>query len=184
METFGICYLVFGLIALAGCVLDADEPRQFIHDFPKRKTDYICEFMYKYILEHRPSYIQKIDFGPSPITDIPKDRVYDFTFRMSEQEVDVFRQIPEEQIASYLRNGGYLPVGGQSQYVELEKHIREVVRRKFYNEILNFVSIRVSFCPGGGIEVNTELVCRRPTEPRFAWATKNEMFLTSNRFER
>lgn len=66
---------------------------------------------------------------------------------------------------------------------ELEKYICNRVRRELYERVIDLVSIRVSHLPTGGVEVNAQLVCRRPKAPHFAWAEKYDMFETEKRFE-
>lgn len=193
MEIFGLSYLVLGLIAVAGCVLDADGVIEAILNLPTRMMDFVCEVMRKFLQTHRPTWIQKIDFGPLPITDIPKDRIFDVSFIVGETDVEYFRRKSKDNFERDLswaytnipeRDRGAMleACSGCSENRELEKFIRERVRRYFYERIFDFVSIRIITLPSGDIKVNTELVCRQPNEPRFAWAETEEMLVTSKRF--
>lgn len=182
MEIFGICYLIVGLLAVAGCVLDADEPKAFIRNLPDKKTDRLCSLMYKYILAHRPYMVQKIDFGPLPITNIPKDRIYDIDFRINEEEVQNLCGMSPEQMfvpGTPIR----IPIDYHADCKYLNHFISLSVRQKIYEHVLDFVSVRAAFNPGGSVSVNAELVVRQPESPQFAWVDSKDDFLTEKRFK-
>lgn len=174
MKLFGICYVVFGLMAVIGAVLDADGVMAAIRRLPTRWMDRICEKMYKFIMEHRPGLLMKIVYTP-PVDTIPRDRLYQIDFRIDAVDVEMMSRpffFLEERIPAY-----------RTSTSELEKYIYDRVRRELYKLVIDLVSIRVSHLPTGGVSVNAQLVCRRPKAPQFAWAEKYDMLETENRFE-
>lgn len=174
IKLFGICYVVFGLMAVIGAVLDADGVMAAIRRLPTRWMDRICEKMSKFIMEHRPGLLIKIVYTPQADT-IPKDRLYQIDFRIGAEDVEMMSRpffFPEGRIPAYCTSTS-----------ELEKYICGRVRRELYERVIDLVSIRVSHLPTGGVEVNAQLVCRRPKAPQFAWAEKYDMLETENRFE-
>ena len=177
IKLFGICYVVFGLMAVIGAVLDADGVMAAIRRLPTRWMDRICEKMYKFIMEHRPGLLIKIVYTPQFDT-IPGDRVYQIDFCIDAADVEMMSRplMP----FSFLDDGISAPYTSTS---ELEKYIGGRVRRELYERVMDLVSIRVSHLPTGGVEVNAQLVCRRPKAPQFAWAEKYDMLETKNRFE-
>ncbi|MFW5563426.1 MAG: hypothetical protein ACOCNX_00865 [Prevotella sp.] len=181
MSTFGILYIVFGLIAVVGCVLDADEPRRFICNDKGMRTRYFCAKMYKYIWKHCPSMVKPVYFAAPPVRNIPNDRLFEFNFIIGYIDVENFRSMSKGEYESLLLKG-HIPYNFSKNFV-LDKFIRERVRREFCNRILDFVSIRAFNVPSGDVKVNAQLVCRPPKSPKFAWAEKKEMFETENRFE-
>lgn len=181
MELFGICYVVFGLMAVIGAVLDADGVMTAIRRLPKRAMDGICAKMYKYIWKHCPSMVKPVYFAAPPVRNIPNDRLFEFNFIIGWIDVENFRSMSKGEYESLLLKG-HIPYNFSKNFV-LDKFIRERVRREFCNRILDFVSIRAFNVPSGDVKVNAQLVCRPPKSPKFAWAEKEEMFETENRFE-
>ena len=177
MKVFGICYIVFGLMAVIGAVLDADGVMAAIRRLPTRWVDRICQKMYKFIMEHRPGLLIKIDYTPH-VDTIPKDRLYQINFRIDAADVEMMEM---KRIPIFFMDDR-VPVS-YTNTSELEKHIRDRVRQELFKRAMDLVSIRVSYLPGGDVKVNAQLVCRRPKAPQFAWAEKWEMLDTCNRFE-
>ena len=177
MKLFGICYVVFGLMAVIGAVLDADGVMAAIRRLPTRWMDRICEKLYKFIMEHRPGLLMKIVYTP-PVDTIPRDRLYQIDFRIGAEDVEMLSRplMP----FSFLDDGISAPYTSTS---ELEKFIFDRVRQELFQRAMDLVSIRADHLPGGGVSVNAQLVCRRPKAPQFAWAEKYDMFETENRFE-
>lgn len=174
MKLFGICYVVFGLMAVIGTVLDADGVMAAIRRLPARWMDSICQKMYEFIMEHRPGLLMKIVYTPQ-VDTIPKDRLYQINFRIDAADVEMMRtQFP------FMGDRVSAPYTSTSK---LEKHIRDRVRQEVYKRAMDLVSIRVSHLPTGGVSVNAQLVCRQPKAPQFAWAEKYGMLKTENRFE-
>lgn len=176
MKLFGICYVVFGLLAVIGTVLDADGVMAAIRRLPTRWMDRICQKMYKFIMGHRPGLLMKIVYTPA-VDTIPKDRLYQIDFRIDAADVEMMRT----RIPIFFMDDR-IPVSYTSTS-ELEKHIRDRVRQELYERAMDLASIRVSHLPERGVFVNAQLVCRRPKAPQFAWAEKCDMFETENRFE-
>lgn len=177
MKLFGICYVVFGLMAVIGTVLDADGVMEAIRRLPKRWMDRICEKMYKFIMEHRPGLLIKIDYTPQADT-ISRDRLYQIDFCIAAADVEMMEM---KRIPIFFMDDR-IPVFYTNTF-ELEKYIRDRVRQELFKRAMDLVSIRVSHLPGGDVSVNAQLVCRRPKAPQFAWAEKWEMLDTCNRFE-
>lgn len=177
MKLFGICYVVFGLIAVIGSVLDADGVMEAIRRLPKRWMDRICEKMYEFIMEHRPGLLMKIVYTPQADT-IPRDRLYQINFLIDAVDVE---RMEMKRIPIFFMDDR-IPVSYTNTF-ELEKHIRDRVRQELFKRAMDLVSIRVSHLPGGDVSVNAQLVCRRPKAPQFAWAEKYGMLKTENRFE-
>ena len=178
MKLFGICYVVFGLMAVIGAVLDADGVMAAIRRLPTRWMDRICEKLYKFIMEHRPGLLIKIDSMPH-VDTIPKDRLYQINFRIDAVDVEMMQT--RMRIPIFFMDDR-IPVSHTSTS-ELEKYIRDLVRQELYKRAMDLVSIRVSHLPEGDVSVNAQLVSRRPKSPQFAWAEKWEMLDTCNRFE-
>lgn len=174
MKLFGICYVIFGLMAVIGTVLDADGVMAAIRRLPTRWMDRICQKMYKFIMEHRPGLLMKIVYTPH-VDTIPKDRLYQIDFRIDAADVEMMRTQ-----FSFLDDRISVPY---TSTFGLEKYIRDRVRQELYKRVMDLVSIRVSHLPGGGVSVNAQLVCRQPKAPQFAWAEKYDMLKTENRFE-
>lgn len=172
MKLFGICYVVFGLMAVIGTVLDADGVMAAIRLLPTRWMTRLCKKMYKFIMEHRPDLLMKIAYTPQVDT---RDRLYQIDFRIDAVDVEMMSKrffFHEDPISA--------PYTSTS---ELEKYICKRVRQELYERVIYLVSIRVSHLPSGGVSVNAQLFCRRPKAPQFAWAEKYDMFETENRFE-
>lgn len=178
MKLFGICYAVFGLMAVIGSVLDADGVMAAIRRLPTRWMDRICEKMYKFIMEHRPGLPIKIDYTPQ-VDTIPRDRLYQIDFRIDAVDVEIMRTRMRIPI-SFLDDRISAPYTSTS---ELEKYIRDRVRQELFKSVVDLTSVRVSNLPSGEVAVNAQLYCRRPKSPQFAWAEKWEMLDTCNRFE-
>lgn len=176
MSTFGILYIVFGLMAVIGTVLDADGVMAAIRRLPTRWMDCIYEKMYKFIMEHRLSLMIKIDSTPQ-VDTIPRDRLYQINFRIAAADVEMM----QVRTPIFFMDDR-IPVSYTSTS-ELEKHIRDRVRQELYKRVMDLISIRVSHLPGGDISVNAQLVCRQPKAPQFAWTEKYDMLKTENRFE-
>ena len=174
MKLFGICYVVFGLMAVIGSVLDADGVMAAIRRLPTRWMDRICQKMYEFIIEHRPGLLMKFVYTPH-VDTVPRDRLYQFNFIIAAADVEMMRMQ-----FSFLDDRISAP---HTSTFGLEKYIRDRVRQELYKHVIDLVSIRVSNLPSGGIEVNAQLVCRRPKAPQFAWAEKYDMLKTENRFE-
>ena len=178
MKLFGLFYVVFGLMAVIGTVLDADGVMAAIRRLPTRWMDRICEKMYKFIMEHRPGLLIKTDYTPQ-VDTIPKDRLYQINFRIDAADVEMmqmWRRIP----ISFLDDRISAPYTSTSK---LEKYICDRVRQELYKRAMDLVSIRVGHLPEGDVSVNAQLVCRQPKAPQFAWAEKYDMLETENRFE-
>lgn len=175
MKLFGLFYVVFGLMAVIGTVLDADGVMAAIRRLPTRWMDRICEKMYKFIMEHRPGLLIKIDYTPQADT-ISRDRLYQIDFCIAAADVEMMEM---KRIPIFFMDDR-IPVSHTS---ELEKNIRDRVRQELFKRAMDLVSIRVSHLPGGDVSVNAQLVCRQPKAPQFAWAEKWEMLDTCNRFE-
>lgn len=124
MKLFGICYVVFGLMAVIGSVLDADGVMAAIRRLPTRWMDRICEKMYKFIMEHRPGLLMKIVYTP-PVDTIPRDRLYQIDFRIDAADVEMMSRplMP----FSFLDDGISAPYTSTS---ELEKYICDRVRQE------------------------------------------------------
>lgn len=178
MELFGICYVVFGLMAVIGAVLDADGVMAAIRRLPTRWMDHICETMYKFIMGHRPGLVMKIDYTPH-VDTILKDRLYQIDFHID--AADAERMMMQAQKPSFFTEG-HIPVSRTSTSV-LEKYICDRIRLELYKRVIDLVSIRASNLPSGDVAVNAQLVCRRPKAPQFAWAEKCDFLRTENRFE-
>ena len=176
MKLFGICYVVFGLMAVIGTVLDADGVMAAIRRLPTRWMDRICQKMSEFIIEHRPGLLIKIDYTPQ-VDTIPRDRLYQINFRIDAADVEMM-----QMRTPIFFMDDRIPVSYTSTS-ELEKHIRDLVRQELYERAMDLVSIRVSHLPEGDVSVNAQLVCRRPKSPQFAWAEKYGMLKTENRFE-
>ncbi len=177
MKLFGICYVVFGLMAVIGAVLDADGVMAAIRRLPARWMDRISEKMYKFIMGHRPGLLMKIVYTPH-VDPIPRDRLYQIDFRID--AVDVEMMSKPLMPFSFLDDRISAP---HTSTFGLEKYIRDRVRQELYKRVIDLVSIRVSHLPEGDVSVNAQLVCRRPKAPQFAWAEKYDMLKTENRFE-
>ena len=174
MKLFGICYVVFGLMAVIGTVLDADGVMAAIRRLPTRWMDRICQKMSEFIIEHRPGLLIKIDYTPQ-VDTIPRDRLYQINFRIDAVDVEIMQtRFP------FLGDRISVPYTSTS---ELEKYIRDRVRQELYERAIDLVSIRVSHLPEGDVSVNAQLICRQPKAPQFAWAEKYDMLKTENRFE-
>lgn len=178
MKVFGICYVVFGLMAVIGAVLDADGVMTAIRRLPTRWMDHICETMYKFIMGHRPGLVMKIDYTPH-VDTIPKDRLYQIDFCIGKAEVEWM--LMQGQTVKFFTDGR-LPVSHTDSSV-LEKYIRDRVRHELFKSVVDLTSVRVSNLPSGDVAVNAQLYCRRPKSPQFAWAEKYDMLETRNRFE-
>lgn len=176
MKLFGLFYVVFGLMAVIGTVLDADGVMAAIRRLPTRWMDRICEKMYKFIMEHRPGLLIKIDYTPQADT-ISRDRLYQIDFCIAAADVEMMEM---KRIPIFFLDDR-IPVS-YTNTSELEKHIRDRVRQELFKRAMDLVSIRVSHLPGGDVSVNAQLVCRQPKAPQFAWAEKYDMFETENRF--
>lgn len=177
MKLFGICYVVFGLMAVIGAVLDADGVMTAIRRLPKRAMGGLCAKMYKFIMEHRPGLLMKFDLPH--VDTIPKDRLYQIDFRIDEADVEWMRK--QGQTPRFF-DEGRIPVSYTNELV-LEKYIRDRVRHELFKSVVDLTSVRVSNLPSGEVAVNAQLYCRRPKSPQFAWAEKWEMLDTCNRFE-
>ena len=177
MELFGICYVVFGLMAVIGTVLDADGVMAAIRRLPTRWMDRICQKMSEFIIEHRPGLLMKIVYTPQ-VDTIPKDRLYQINFRIDAKDVEMMEM---KRIPIFFMDDR-IPVSYTSTS-ELEKNIRYRVSQELYKHVMDLVSIRVSHLPEGDVSVNAQLVCRQPKAPQFAWAEKYDMLETENRFE-
>lgn len=177
MKVFGICYVVFGLMAVIGSVLDADGVIAAIRRLPTRWMDHICQKMYEFIMEHRPYLLIKIDDMPH-VDTIPRDRLYQINFRIDAEDVEMMEM---KRIPIFFMDDR-VPVS-YTNTSELEKYIRDRVRQELFKRAMDLVSIRVSHLPSGDVKVNAQLVCRQPKAPQFAWAEKYGMLKTENRFE-
>lgn len=178
MKLFGICYVVFGLMAVIGTVLDADGVMAAIRRLPTRWMDRICQKMSEFIIKHRPGLLIKIVYTPH-VDTIPKDRLYQIGFCITAADVEMMQT--RMRIPIFFMDDR-IPVSYTSTS-ELEKYIRDRVRQELYKRVMDLVSIRVSHLPEGDVSVNAQLVCRRPKAPQFAWAEKYDMLETENRFE-
>ena len=178
MKLFGICYVVFGLMAVIGAVLDADGVMAAIRRLPTRWMDRVCEKMYKFIMEHRPGLLMKIVYTPQ-VDTIPRGRLYQIDFRIDEADVEWMRK--QGQTPRFF-DEGRIPVSYTNELV-LEKYIRDRVRHELFKSVVDLTSVRVSNLPSGEVAVNAQLYCRRPKSPQFAWAEKYDMLETENRFE-
>lgn len=144
MKVFGICYVVFGLMAVIGAVLDADGVMAVIRRLPKRWMDHICETMYKFIMGHRPGLLVKLDLPH--VDTIPKDRLYQIDFRIGEADV---AWMLEQGKPSRFFEEGCIPVSYTDRSV-LEKYIRDRVRHELFKSVVDLTSVRVSNLPSGG----------------------------------
>ena len=178
MKLFGICYVVFGLMAVIGSVLDADGVMAAIRWLPTRWMDRICQKMSEFIIEHRPGLLIKID-STLHVDTIPKDRLYQINFRIDATDVEMMQMRMRIPI-SFMDDRISAPYTSTS---ELEKYIRDRVRQELFKRAMDLASIRVSHLPSGDVSVNAQLVCRQPKAPQFAWAEKYDMLKTENRFE-
>lgn len=104
MKLFGILYVVFGLMAVIGSVLDADGVMAAIRRLPTKWMDRICEKMYKFIMEHRPGLLMKFDLPH--VDTIPKDRLYQIDFRIDEADVEWMRK--QGQTPCFFEKGVFL----------------------------------------------------------------------------
>lgn len=164
MKIFGICYVVFGLMAVIGAVLDADGVMPAIRRLPTRWMDRICEKMYKFIMGHRPGMLMKIVYNPH-VDTIPRDRLYQIDFRIDEADVERMRMLDYYHTSLFQGQTTVSHAGDRM----LDKFICGRVRQELYKSVIDLASIRVSNLPSGGIAVNAQLVCRRPKAPQFAW---------------
>lgn len=165
-------------MAVIGAVLDADGVMTAIRRLPKIAMDGLCAKMYQFLMGHRPGLLMKIDYTPH-VDTILKDQLYQIDFRIG--EADAEWMLMQGQTSRFF-NEGRIPVSYTNRSV-LEKYIRDRVRQELFKSVVDLASIRVSNLPSGDVEVNAQLVCRRPKFPQFAWAEKCDMLETKNRFE-